>query len=131
MPCAKRGSDSDHTLLLQTHHRHVPSHYLCVCFCFVDDPERNKNLENLDRVLDDKAIQELIGDDGEDEAKAKKAEETRKKKAKVEARLAQEKKAANRKNAGKKGKKGKDEDDMDDDDAMATFAKVANKKKKN
>ena len=91
--------------------------------------ERNKKLENLDNVLDDKAIQELIGEDDQAAAKAKKQEETKKKKAKVEARLAQEKRAANRKEGQKKGKKAAaDDDDMDDEDAIATFVKV---KKKN
>ena len=94
--------------------------------------ERNQKLENLDTVLNEKSIQELIGDEDEQAtAKAKLAEETKKKKAKVEARLAEEKKAANRK-AGqkKKGKKAAaaDDDDGDDADAMAMFVKA---KKKN
>mmetsp|Transcript_15190 Transcript_15190/g.29024 ORF Transcript_15190/g.29024 Transcript_15190/m.29024 type:complete len:137 (-) Transcript_15190:149-559(-) len=88
--------------------------------------QRNKKLENLDHVMDDKAIQDLIGDE-DNSAKAKKEAEIRKQKAKVEARLAQEKKAANKKASTKK-KKGTDDDDMDDEDAMATFAKVKNKK---
>lgn len=84
--------------------------------------ERNKKLENLDRVLDDKAIQELIGEEDKADAKAKAEAETRKKKAKVQARLAQEKKAANKKAATKK--KGKsDQDDDDDDTDLAAFAK--------
>lgn len=100
---------------------------------FYNATEHNQKMENLDTVLNEKAIQELIGDeDDKAAAKAKKEEETKKKKAKVEARLAEEKKAANRK-AGqkKKGKKGAaaaDDDDLDDADAMAMFVKT---KKKN
>ena len=74
-------------------------------------------------------MQDLIGDE-DDGSKAKKDAEIRKQKAKVEARLAQEKKTANKKASTKKGKKkGGDDDDMDDEDAMATFAKVSKNKK--
>lgn len=79
--------------------------------------------------MDDKAIQDLIGEEDDESAKAKKEAEIRKQKAKVEARLAQEKKAANKKAAKKSKKKGTEDDDADDEDAMATFAKVSTKKK--
>jgi septal ring factor EnvC (AmiA/AmiB activator) len=103
--------------------QHICSHTHCFAYA-AEYLERNKKLEDLDTVLDDKAIQELIGEDDQAAAKAKKAEETKKKKAKVQARLAEEKKAANKKANQKKGKKSAaDNDDMDDADAMATFVK--------
>jgi len=95
----------------------------------INNTERNKKLENLDHVMDDKAIQDLIGEE-DNSTKTKKEAELRKQRAKVEARLAQEKKAANKKASTKKGKnKGTEDDDMDDDDALATFAKVSKSKK--
>lgn len=82
--------------------------------------ERNKKLENLDRVLDDKAIQELIGEEDEAEAMAKAEAETKKKKNKVQARLAQEKKKANKKKGG--ATTNDDDDDVDETD-LSAFAK--------
>jgi hypothetical protein len=95
-----------------------------ICHCFFLTV-RNKKFQNLDRVLDDKAIKDLLEEEetGEDE-KAKKEAEMKKKKAKVQARLAQEKKAANKKKAVKKVV-----EDEDDDGDLSAFVNVSKKKK--
>mmetsp|Transcript_10611 Transcript_10611/g.16254 ORF Transcript_10611/g.16254 Transcript_10611/m.16254 type:complete len:96 (-) Transcript_10611:649-936(-) len=89
---------------------------------------KNKKLENLDEDF----VRDLAGDPDEDK-KAKEAlaaEKTRKAKAKLEQRLAQERKAnAKQQNGKKKKKKGSAGDDDEDDDALDAFYKGSKNKK--
>jgi hypothetical protein len=90
--------------------------------------EREKKLTNLD----ERAIQDLVGELEEDETAA---EDAKKQKAtkKVQARLAHEAKSeakkAKSKPTKKKGQKADDDEDMDEDDLLR-FAKPSNNKKK-
>jgi hypothetical protein len=75
--------------------------------------------------LDERAIQDLVGEFDKEDEPEKAAEASKKEKAasKVQARLAFERKAEERK-ASKKKKKGKATDDDDDDeDDLSSFAK--------
>jgi hypothetical protein len=90
--------------------------------CSLLSLEREKKLTNLD----ENAIRDLVGEFDKEDEPDKAAEASKKQKAtnKVQARLAQEKKADAKKAASKKKKKGKgadDDDDMDEDD-LSRFA---------
>mmetsp|Transcript_2340 Transcript_2340/g.3467 ORF Transcript_2340/g.3467 Transcript_2340/m.3467 type:complete len:148 (+) Transcript_2340:144-587(+) len=88
---------------------------------------KNKKLENLDEDF----VNDLAGDPDE-EKKAKEAlaaEKARKAKAKLEQRLAQERKANAKQQTGKKKKKGKSADD-DEEDLDAFVKDTKNKKNK-
>lgn len=91
-------------------------HFLTSC-----RTEREKKLS----TLDEKAIQDLVGE--EDESDAKKDTESKKKqktKNKVQQRLAKERKTEAKQSNNKKGKNtDKDVDDDDDDEDLAMFAK--------
>jgi hypothetical protein len=80
-------------------------------------------------VLDEDFVKELVGDEGNADASKKEeiAKKQRKQLAKLEIRLAQEKKAA-AKQAGmtkkeKKAQKAQEESEIDEDEAMLMFAK--------
>jgi len=111
-------------------YRSVPDNKLVshtVIVTFHCTTERGKKLV----TLDESAIQDLIGEDeAEKENGDKAASAIQKAKNKVQARLAQERKAA-AKQAGKKKKKGGAAVEDDDDDSnLETFAKIATSKKK-
>lgn len=91
-------------------------------------------------VLDEDFVKELVGEeeDGEDAKKLELEKKQRKAIAKLEMRLAQEKKAATKK-AGmtkkeRKAQKAQEEDEIDEDEALLMFAKgsrpVGGKKQK-
>ena len=96
-------------------------------FAYYRVPERDNKLVKLD----ESTIKNLIGELEAENDKENVAAATQKAKNKVQARLAQERKAA-AKQAGQSKKKGKQAADDDDDelDNLATFVKGASDKQK-
>lgn len=96
----------------------------------IDFTERDKKLVELDEGT----IQNLIGElEAENDKENEAAAVTQKAKNKVQARLAQERKAAAKKasQSSKKSKQAEDDDDDEIDSNLATFAKSgADKQKK-
>jgi type IV secretory pathway VirB10-like protein len=91
--------------------------------------EQDKKLENLDEDF----IKELAGDNDQDDKKKadQEAVKSRKAKAKLEQRLAQERKEQNKQtNSGKHKTKGTSGED-DEDEALETFVKGTRGKKTN
>ena len=84
---------------------------------------RAAKLQNLDEDM----INEIVGDDGQDDKAADAKKQTSKAKAQVERRLAAERKKAAKSNGGKKTDK---DDDDDDEDDFAAFAKGSREKQK-
>mmetsp|Transcript_17897 Transcript_17897/g.26541 ORF Transcript_17897/g.26541 Transcript_17897/m.26541 type:complete len:143 (-) Transcript_17897:268-696(-) len=80
---------------------------------------KNKKLEKLDEDM----VRELVGEDDSDDIKKEaEAKKSRQAKARLEQRLAAERKSAAKSQQGKKGKKKKGKDDDDDED-LSAFAK--------
>jgi len=102
---------------------HTDCHSHCHCTSPKFTTGKNEKLQNLDETV----IDDLVGDEDDNEAdrKAKKAQQAKKKA--VERRLAAEQKKAEKAGNNKKG----DDDDDDDDDNVTAFAKGSRQKQKN